>query len=72
MNWLGRKMARATLLCLGFWPGCVTVRSRPDLSRHCGPALVCANHVSWLDVLVFMAEPYSPSFVAKVGSAQGF
>lgn len=67
---LGRLMARLTLAILGFWPfvGVRRIGGGTDWAE--GAVLVVANHVSWLDIVFFMAEGYQPSFVAKSGWIQ--
>lgn len=63
---LGRVMARATLVLLGFWPGCGIRRHGDRGAWDTEAVLVVSNHVSWLDILFFMSEDWQPAMVAKV------
>lgn len=56
-RWLG-KAAR-----------CVGARCEWRGQRVAGPALIVANHVSWLDILV-LGEVFGPGFVSKAEVAQ--
>lgn len=55
--WGGRTTARILLRCLG-------IRLNPHALPPAGPALLVANHISWLDILVMLAWG-EPRILAK-------
>lgn len=58
-------VARVVLLALGFWTIEEVNRPTPTQLRTMQPRLVVSNHVSYLEILYFMATPLCPAFVMK-------
>jgi len=62
IRFMGRISARAALFSLGFFY--ISTTGSAGDSADQAPVIVC-NHISWLDILVLMAQCNFPSFTAK-------